>query len=106
MIKGLTHSIVRKLTNRFSGLSADEQRAIFDLLRVALQQKDRLEQKMEDLIAQNNRLEIHVLEIKASIKTQNEAPPQILLQRPVVLYDALGRIAPFHLEFISSLRHY
>ena len=28
--------------------------------------------------------------------------PQILFQKPVVLLDACGRIAPFHLEFITS----
>jgi hypothetical protein len=95
--------IVRELANPSSGLSAEEQHAMFRLLQDVLKQKDRLEQQMKDLTAQNNSLETHILEIKASIKTQNEVPPQILLQRPIILHDALGRIAPFHLEFISSV---
>jgi hypothetical protein len=81
----------------------EEQHAMFRLLQGTLKQKDRLEQQMKDLMAQNKSLETHILEIKAAVKIQNEVPPQILLQRPVVLNDALGRIAPFHLEFISSV---
>jgi hypothetical protein len=81
----------------------EEQHAMFRLLQDSFKQKDRLEQQIKDLMAQNNSLETHILEIKAAVKIQNEVPPQILLQRPVVLNDALGRIAPFHLEFISSV---
>jgi hypothetical protein len=98
VINSPKYLVVSELTNPFSGLSAEEQHTMFRLLQDALNQKDRLEQKMKDLMAQNNTLETHIL-----IKTQNEVPPQILLQRPVVLHDALGRIAPFHLEFISSV---
>lgn len=57
---------------------------------------------MSSLLTQNQRLEGHILELKALVNSQKNVPPQIMLQRPVVLHDALGRIAPFHLEFISS----
>lgn len=29
-------------------------------------------------------------------------PPQVKLQRPVILLDACGKLAPFHLEFVTS----
>ena len=61
-----------------------------------------LEQQLDKLHCQNQRLEDHILEIKASVQLRQNLPPQILLQQPVILHDATGRIAPFHLEFISS----
>ena len=57
---------------------------------------------LQEAIAQNKLLEEQCLEIKAAITLQKDIPPQVLLQKPVVLNDALGRIAPFHLEFINS----
>ncbi len=30
-------------------------------------------------------------------------PQQVLLQQPVILLDAFGKIAPLHLDFIDSL---
>lgn len=33
---------------------------------------------------------------------QQQLPAQVLLQKPVVLLDACGRAAPFHLDFIDS----
>jgi hypothetical protein len=33
---------------------------------------------------------------------QNSLPPQVLLQKPVIFTDALDRIAPVHLEWITS----
>lgn len=41
-------------------------------------------------------------ELKTMFKNSQEIPPQVLLSTPVVLLDACGRIAPFHLEFIDS----
>jgi hypothetical protein len=34
---------------------------------------------------------------------QNSVPSQVLLQKPVILLDAFGKTAPFHLDFIDSL---
>ncbi len=31
-----------------------------------------------------------------------QLPPQVELQKPVILLDACGRVAPFHLDFIDS----
>ena len=41
-------------------------------------------------------------ELKTMLRNSQEIPPQVLLSTPVVLLDACGRIAPFHLEFIDS----
>jgi len=35
-------------------------------------------------------------------KMQQNLPPQIDRQQPVLFEDAHGRIAPFHVEFINS----
>lgn len=67
------------------------------------QEIESLRQEMKDLHTQNNTLVHHVLEVKDSLRTQRSIPSQVLLQQPVVLHDALGRIAPFHLEFIDSV---
>lgn len=36
------------------------------------------------------------------VRTSQAVPAQVLLSTPVVLLDACGRCAPFHLEFIDS----
>ena len=43
-----------------------------------------------------------IQELKTMFRDSQEIPPQVLLSTPVVLLDACGRIAPFHLEFIDS----
>ena len=75
---------------------------MFTLLQQTLDDNSKLKAQVHTLISQNNSLEAHILDIKATLLTQNELPPQILLQEPVILHDPLGRIAPFHLEFINS----
>jgi hypothetical protein len=75
---------------------------MFHLMQELMNKNEWLEQKLDKLQCQNQRLEDHVREIKASIQLRQDVPPQILLQQPVILHDAIGRIAPFHLEFISS----
>ena len=35
------------------------------------------------------------------LSLQNSMPPQILREQPVVLEDPLGRIVPFHVEFVD-----
>ena len=39
-------------------------------------------------------------------RVNQEVPAQVLLSKPVVLLDARGRYAPFHLEFIESAEVY
>ena len=43
-----------------------------------------------------------IQELTIMLRDSQEIPPQVLLSSPVVLLDACGRIAPFHLEFIDS----
>jgi len=76
---------------------------MFGVLQEVFRQNEGLRQEMKDLQTQNNTLVRHVLEVKDSIRIQKSLPSQVLLQQPVVLHDALGRIAPFHLEFIDSV---
>jgi Fungal N-terminal domain of STAND proteins len=42
-------------------------------------------------------------QVRSMLQVQQEVPHQIMLQQPVILLDACGRIAPFHLEFVDSL---
>lgn len=41
-------------------------------------------------------------DIASMLRTNQGMPAQVLLSTPVVLLDARGRCAPFHLEFIDS----
>jgi len=54
---------------------------------------------------QNSDILDHTMEIKGMILCERNVPPQVLLQEPVILHDARGRVAPFHLELISSYEH-
>ena len=42
-------------------------------------------------------------QFRAMIQMHQELPPQILLQKPVILNDACGKVYPFHLEFVTCL---
>jgi hypothetical protein len=42
-------------------------------------------------------------QVRSMLQAQQEVPHQIMLSQPVVLLDACGRVAPFHLEFVNSL---
>jgi hypothetical protein len=75
---------------------------MFHLLQETLRKNKRLERQLNDIESQNKSLERHIIEVKTTIRMQKNMPPQVLLQQPIILHDALGRIAPFHLEFISS----
>jgi hypothetical protein len=55
------------------------------------------------LVSQNQQLQKSLDEIQVLLRVQCTIPPQVLLQQPVILLDAFGKIAPFHLEFIDSL---
>jgi hypothetical protein len=86
-----------------SGLSPDQQHAMFRLLEKALANEEAMKQRMDDLVAQNKTLEVHLVEVKTILQVQQELPSQVLLRRPVILIDAFeeNRL-PFHLEFIDS----
>ena len=42
-------------------------------------------------------------QLQSMLELQQELPPQVMLQKPVILLDALGKVAPFHLDFITSM---
>lgn len=44
--------------------------------------------------------------INVIVRVNKEVPAQVLLSKPVVLLDARGRYAPFHLEVIDSAEVY
>lgn len=60
-------------------------------------------QCFEFLMHQNKELMRNLQQVNQMLRTQMSIPPQILLQPPVILLDAFGKIAPFHLDFIDSL---
>ncbi|MCJ1469184.1 hypothetical protein MMC07_007817 [Pseudocyphellaria aurata] len=60
-------------------------------------------QFFELLIQQNKELMQNVEELKQMLHIQMSIPPQVLLQQPVRLLDAFGKMVPFHLDFIDSL---
>jgi hypothetical protein len=86
-----------------SGLSPVEQRNMFCLLEEALAERRGLKSQNQTLIAQNQTLEMHLLDWNAAVQQQREIPAQVMLRRPVILIDAFeeNRL-PFHLEFITS----
>lgn len=60
-------------------------------------------QCFEMLMQQNTQLIRSVQDLQRMMQIQMTIPPQVLLQQPVILLDAFGKLAPFHLEFIDSL---
>jgi hypothetical protein len=74
------------------------------MLNEALANERVVERRLADIGTQNERLHTHLNEVKAVVQSQREVPPQVLLQRPVILIDAFdGKPLPFHLDFIDSL---
>lgn len=76
---------------------------MFGLLQDTFRQNEALRQDMKDLRTQNNVLVHLILDVKDYLHAQRSVPARVLLQQPIILHDALGRIAPFHLEFIDSV---
>jgi hypothetical protein len=85
-----------------SGLSPFEQRNMFRLFEQALAERRGMESQMQILIAQNQTLMTHVLDLNAAVQQQREIPAQVMLRRPVILIDCFENRLPFHLEFITS----
>lgn len=63
-------------------------------------------QWFEVLMQQNMELMRNVQDLHRMMLVQMTLPPQVLLQQPVILLDAFGKLAPFHLEFIDSLESF
>ncbi|OBT45081.1 hypothetical protein VE00_05174 [Pseudogymnoascus sp. WSF 3629] len=67
-----------------------------------LHQQSRNAQLIADAQFQNQLLMSSLNASLEQITLQNEIPPQVLLQRPMVFRDALDRVTPVHLDFIDS----
>lgn len=82
-----------------------EQRTETENRTTAMLKSLSLEQRQcfEFLMLQNKELVRSVQELNRMLKVQTALPPQVLLQKPVILLDAFGKIAPFHLDFIDSM---
>lgn len=82
-----------------------EQRMESENQTAALLKSLSLEQRQcfEFLMLQNKELMRSVQELNQMLKVQTAIPPQVLLQKPVILLDAFGKTVPFHLDFIDSM---
>ena len=57
----------------------------------------------QNVMIQNQRdMLIEFRGLATMVKVTQAIPAQVLLSTPVILLDALGRRAPFHLEFVDS----
>ena len=54
------------------------------------------------VMQQNRELLQTVRDMRNMLEMQARVPPQILMQQPVTLLDPLGKVTPFHLDFIDS----
>ena len=59
-------------------------------------------QILHDLLQSNQKLVNDIQHLRESWRLQTEIPPQVELHKPVILLDACGMLAPFHLEFVTS----
>ncbi|KAL9596324.1 MAG: hypothetical protein Q9219_005878 [cf. Caloplaca sp. 3 TL-2023] len=74
------------------------------LLGLNLEQRQLIQSLIEtnrQLAQANQRITDELRQIRGAVQLQVELPPQVLLQKPVTLLDACGRISAFHLDFIT-----
>lgn len=64
--------------------------------------QEELLRKLTGLQDNHENLTQSILKLQSMLQIQEEIPPQVLLQRPVILLDACGRTAAFHLDFVVS----
>lgn len=53
------------------------------------------------LVASNERMTYELQQMRCAVQLQLELPPQVVLQKPVTLLDACGKVSAFHLDFIT-----
>ncbi|KAI4194805.1 MAG: hypothetical protein LQ348_002564 [Seirophora lacunosa] len=53
------------------------------------------------LVHANARMAYELQQMRGAVQLQLELPPQVLLQKPVTLLDACGKVSAFHLDFIN-----
>lgn len=63
------------------------------------QQTQQLQRLLVQVLESNMKIYSAVLQMQ---ELQAAIPPQVDRQQPIVFEDALGRVSPFHIEFINS----
>ncbi|KAL9012544.1 MAG: hypothetical protein Q9173_002696 [Seirophora scorigena] len=53
------------------------------------------------LVLANEHMAYELQQMRGAVQLQFELPPQVLLQKPVTLLDACGKVSAFHLDFIN-----
>ncbi|KAL8731609.1 MAG: hypothetical protein Q9166_003297 [cf. Caloplaca sp. 2 TL-2023] len=53
------------------------------------------------LVQSNERMAYELQQMRGAVQVQNQLPPQVVLQKPVTLLDACGKVSAFHLDFIN-----
>lgn len=89
----------------FDGLSVQQQSIFKQLIDQNMQLTNCSHQLVEGLrsLAEDNKILFRELsQVRRMLQVQQEVPAQVLLQKPVLLLDACGRLASFHLDFIDS----
>lgn len=54
------------------------------------------------LLRSHQELTDDIRQLSQNLSLETNLPPQVKLQKPVILLDACGKLAPFHLDFITS----
>ena len=85
-------SNLTQATGLLVGLNLD-QRRLFQTLIESNQQ----------LVNANDRMVLELRQMRNAVQLQHNLPPQIALQKPVVLLDACGQVSSFHLDFINCV---
>ena len=92
-------SLVSKASHKNTIARIDSEAHLTNMMQtMSVEQR----QSLLFLTQQNRELLRTIQDMRHMLEAQTRVPPQILLQQPVVLLDPLGKIAPFHLEFIDS----
>ncbi|KAL8672808.1 MAG: hypothetical protein Q9168_002745 [Polycauliona sp. 1 TL-2023] len=75
------------------------------LAGLSLEQRQLFQSLIESnrrLVDSNERMSYELQQMRSAVQLQLEVPPQVVLQKPVTLLDACGKVSAFHLDFINS----
>ncbi|KAI4104918.1 MAG: hypothetical protein LQ345_007257 [Seirophora villosa] len=74
------------------------------LLSMNIEQRQLFQSLVESnrqLVRANEHMAYELQEMRGAVQLQLELPPQVLLQKPITLLDACGKVSAFHLDFIN-----
>ncbi|KAL8982166.1 MAG: hypothetical protein Q9177_005356 [Variospora cf. flavescens] len=74
------------------------------LLGLSMEQRQLLQSLIDGnrrLASANEHMTYELQQMRGAVQLQLELPPQVLLQKPVTLLDACGKVSAFHLDFID-----